>query len=146
MKEKLIYSNYNKDAGLSTVIIATKYGKFYGQSELKEEDKKEASRYFGCECALIKARIKCQKERLKNIEIQIKALKDCYSNISQAKAFNESSYEARAMRKQIYILENRKRSILVAIDLLKNNFFNRIGERDDLLKKVNKIKERKKNG
>ena len=44
MKEKLIYSNYNKDIGLSTVIINTKYGKFYGQSQLKEEDKKEASR------------------------------------------------------------------------------------------------------
>lgn len=145
MKEKLTYSNYNKEAGLSTIIITTKYGKFYGQSQVKQEDKEKASRYFGCECALTKARIKCQKERLKNIEIQIKALKDCYSNISQAKAFNENSYEARAMRKQIYILENRKRSILVAIDLLKNNFFNTIRERDDLLKKMDKIKE-KKNG
>lgn len=145
MKEKLIYSNYNEATGLSTIIITTKYGKFYGQSQVKQEDKEKASRYFGCECALTKARIKCQKERLKNIEIQIKALKDCYSNISQAKTFNESSYEARAMRKQIYILENKKRSILVAIDLLKNKFFNTINERENLLKKMDKLKE-KKNG
>jgi hypothetical protein len=146
MKEKLIYSNYNKDIGLSTVIINTKYGKFYGQSQLKEEDKKEASRYFGCECALIKARIKCQKQILKDTKNKIKALKDCYSNISQSKAFNEKSYEAKAMRKQIYILESKRKSILVAINLLENNFFNTINEREELLKKINKFEERKKNG
>lgn len=145
MKEKLIYSNYDEETGFSTIVISTKYGEFFSQSKVKKEDKEKASRYFGCECALTKARIKCQKERLKNIEIQIKALKDCYSNISQAKTFNESSYEARAMRKQIYILENKKRSILVAIDLLKNKFFNTINERENLLKKIDKLKE-KKNG
>lgn len=146
MKEKLIYSNYNKDIGLSTVIITTKYGKFYGQSQLKEEDKKEASRYFGCECALIKARIRCQKQILKDTKNKIKALKDCYSNISQSKAFNEKSYEAKAMRKQIYILESKRKSILVAINLLEINLSNIINEREDLLKKVDKIKKKKKNG
>ena len=50
------------------------------------------------------------------------------------------------MRKQIYILESKRKSILVAINHLENNFFNTINEREELLKKINKFEERKKNG
>lgn len=101
---RICYSEFNSITGISTVTIKTKLGKFTGKTKLHSDDKDYISNYAGCQYAemraieqYMKARVKIIKERLKGIEI-------CEAAMKNTKGYNDKSIEAKAFRKQKYIM------------------------------------------
>lgn len=101
---RICYSEFNSITGISTVTIKTKLGKFTGKTKLHSDDKDYVSNYAGCQYAemraieqYMKARVKIIKERLKGIEI-------CEAAMKNTKGYNDKSIEAKAFRKQKYIM------------------------------------------
>ena len=102
MKNKLIYSNFDPETGISTVTIQNKYGHFTGTAKLDEEDKKHPSKFQGCEYAESKAIIEYLNKRIALLKTENKGLMNCYSEMKQSSHFNKDSYEAKTIRKQIW--------------------------------------------
>lgn len=70
----LIKANYNEETGVSTVMINTDLGAFFGKAKLHPEDKNFASKYTGCRYAETRAIIKYLKMKQKYILGQLKVL------------------------------------------------------------------------
>lgn len=70
----LIEADYNEETGVSTVMIDTDLGAFYGKAKLHDEDKDYASKYTGCRYAETRATIKYLKMKQKYILGQLKVL------------------------------------------------------------------------
>lgn len=117
-KIKLIKADYCELDGTSYAIIATPKGLFHGFSQLKEEDKSDASRFIGCHCAEKKATIKYLKICVNEYSAQIKIMEDFYKNLSCSYRFKENSYFAKRLRKEIESLKNKKKEMLYQIESL----------------------------
>lgn len=74
-RTKIIYSNFDKDTGISIVKIQTPLGVFTGKSTLREEDKPYISSIAGCRYAEIKAHIKAVDAQIKELKIALNTLK-----------------------------------------------------------------------
>ena len=51
MKNKILESNYDKDTGVSTVTIESKWGTFTRSVRVQDEDKDIANKWDGCRFA-----------------------------------------------------------------------------------------------
>lgn len=111
MKTKLVYSHYDPKTKMSKVIINTKYGLFSDTSFLREEDKEIESTFRGCQYAEIKAIRKAHKAEIAEINIKIKALQDFEKILKNMKEYNEHSFEVKRLRKEIYILQRKKKQL-----------------------------------
>lgn len=115
MRNKLIYSNYDRETGLSTVTIRNKYGEFTGYAKLHEEDQNIESSFAGCRCAEIKALIKSTRAQIKEINIQIKILEDFEKELKHMKDYDPYSMETRRLRRKIYELKDKKAKLYAII-------------------------------
>lgn len=129
MKNKLIYSNFNPDTGVSTVIIQNKYGRFTGTAKLDEEDCKHPSKFQGCEYAEMKAIIAFLKERIKAYKLQAKTLHDCYQDMTQSPHFNKDSFEAISMKKHFIKYNHEITNLQQEIKTIQNRMEKTIAER-----------------
>lgn len=120
MKFNLIGSNYNSDSGFSLVMIETKHGRFVGTSQLYDEDKEIASSFRGCQYAEMKAVRKAYKAEIKEIDFKIKTLKDFEKVLKNMKEYNENSFEAKRLRKEIYLYQKKKAKIKETIEAITN--------------------------
>ena len=135
---KIIYSNFDKTTGISTVTILTKIGEFTGTSKLHDEDKNISSSFAGCRYAEIRAIIKYHKKKLENINYQIKGLDDCRKIIENLKDYNEYSVENRRIRRRLYELRSEKQKIKMYIDNLGNKLIDLMNQREKVLATLNK--------
>lgn len=101
---KVKMANYDKESGVSIVTLTTDLGEFTGVSRLHEDDRENASSFFGCEIAEMRALIAYSKRQKMITSQQYKAIKDMYKNLEQMKAFNKESVEARKIRRKLYEL------------------------------------------
>ena len=121
MKSKLIYSDYDKPSGISTVVVSNKYGVFEGRAVLHPEDKKYESSFFGCRIAEARCTIATLKEQRQQLKVQIKTLTDFEKNLKGQRQYNPHSFECRKLRKQIYILTLEKGNIEKRIEEIAEN-------------------------
>lgn len=118
---ELIYSNFDEKTEKSVVVIRTDLGIFVGTSQLRTEDFKHKSRYRGCEYAEIKARLKYEKEKIKQKKKEIKLFTDFYKNILQSKSHKEN-YESKMIKEKIAQLENEYNTLKTKYDSYIENF------------------------
>ena len=118
MKTKLIDSGYFPKTGVSSAVIKTKYGLFAGASSLREEDKEVESSFRGCQYAEMKAIRKAYKAEIKEIDLKIKTLKDFEKVLKNMKEYNENSFEAKRLRKEIYLYQKKKAKIKETIEAI----------------------------
>ena len=141
---RICHSEFNSTTGISTVTIKTKLGKFTGKTKLHLDDKDYVSNYAGCQYAemraleqYMKAKIKIIKERLKGIEI-------CEAAMKNTKWYNDKSIEARAFRKQKYIMITEQKKWQDRIISLHNKMYHLMMNRPktilDLKKRYSKNK------
>lgn len=145
MKNKITYSNYDKETGTSLVEISNSYGSFVGISHLQEEDKAHASTFAGCKYAEIKANISYAKERARVLRYQIKALEDYEKILKGMSCYNIHSIENKKLRRRIYELKAEKKKWEDKQIKLKDTLFSTIKERENALKEIEKIKKGKNN-
>lgn len=130
---KVIYSNYDKETGLSQVKIKTELGVFYGVSELAEEDRPIASNYAGCRYAEQKAIIKYLKAKKAILASQIKTLQSCENAMKATKGYNDKSVETKAFKKYKYILIKKKQNLENSIKTLHDKMLSDMERRSTLV-------------
>lgn len=74
MRARLKNSNFDETTGVSTVTISTPYGDFTGTSKLHEDDEHHVSKFAGCRFAEMKAYIKAEKAKLRELYLKRKWL------------------------------------------------------------------------
>lgn len=141
---KILYSNFNKDTGISTTIIRNKYGTFKGRSKLHDSDKEYASNYAGCRFAEMKANIKCLKKQKADKQLRLTELNHFKKILEDIKGYNPESLEARKLRKRIYILNKEIQQLDDTINKAAAALKQEIQERDKALAFLKNIKMKSK--
>ena len=139
---KLVYSDFNKITGISTVTLSTDLGEFTGTAKLHEDDAESASNYFGCQIAETRALIEYSKRKKQVVRQQYLMLKNLYTNISQTKTFDKNCVSARKMRRKIYELHKEWRTWRKTIEGLEEHIKNSCIAREGML---NRLKNKGKN-
>jgi hypothetical protein len=136
---KLISSNYDKETGISTATISTPLGNFTGITKLHEEDKDIESNFTGCKYAEARAIAKYAKAHIKNLKLQIKTLENTIKVLESLKDYNKNSVEARAVRKQYFILQANLVDWIARVDSLEEKLYSEMQNRKQI---INAIKEK----
>ena len=138
MKIKMIYSNFDENTGISEVTIMTDIGEFKGTSKLHEEDRNISSHFAGCRYAEMKAIIKYMKQKIKNIQMQIKGLEDFQSNLATRADYNYNSIENSKARRRIFELKKQIISWNKKIDSLTARMLDMMTQREEIIKTIRK--------
>lgn len=145
MKTKLIDSGYFPKTGVSSAVIKTKYGLFAGVSSLREEDKEVESSFRGCQYAEIKAIRKAYKAEIKELNLKIKTLQDFEKVLKNMKEYNEHSFEAKRLRKEIFLYQKKKKEIQETIADITQTLLKGMEEYPSQVEKLRKKRESKYN-
>lgn len=146
-RKKIIESDYNEMTGTSYVKISTKYGVFEGYSNLHKEDFDIASNFLGCNYAHIKAMIKYEKAKLKELKQEYHQLFILNNELEKINGYNKNELSARFFRKKMYIAKEKVEQQEWKIDKIQKNLYSLIKnyrkDREDFEKKVQKIREKR---
>ena len=138
MKIKLTKSNFNEETGISNVVISTDLGEFNGTSKLHDEDRNISSSFAGCRYAEMKAIIKYMRQKIKNIQMQIKGLEDFQSNLATRADYNYNSIENSKARRRIFELKKQIISWNKKIDSLTARMLDMMTQREKIVKTIRK--------
>ena len=133
---KTIASEYNKETGISKVIVATDLGNITGYASLHPDDKDIASSFAGCRYAEMRAGIKYMKKKIQISKYQLKPLKRIYDELIRNKRCNKNSKGIKLLEKEIYILEDDIKSYETNIKTLTERLQKAINSRDDIIKNM----------
>ena len=140
MKNKLIYSNFDEQTGISVARINTDLGEFEGTSKLHEEDRNITSNYAGCQYAETRATLKYIKKRIQILNYQLKGLENYQKQLMNRKSYKHEDYASRALRKQIYLVKRDKYNWQSRYDSLSTKLYNAMMHRDKIVEKMTKKK------
>lgn len=143
MKIKIKNSNYDKETGISTIVILTDCGEFKGKAVLHEEDRDIESSFAGCQIAEMRAIVKYFKYRVKVTKIKIEGLINYEKTLKNRKDYNKHSIENRKLRRYIKELENEKNNWEERARSLKNNVYESMKAREKMVRKMMKEKSEK---
>lgn len=144
MKWKLKYAYFNEESGESFVIISTNLGNFDGSCKLHDEDKDIQSKFFGCRIAEMRAVAKYGKEKIKLLKNKVNTLKNLISELEKMNGYDKNSVEARFIRKQYFILQERlNRWNQNLINLQENTYNSMKNYRQDCENFHKKVEDRK---
>lgn len=93
-----------KDMETNTTVI--------GKAQCHPDDKSKMSKYLGLEIAELRAKISVLRN-IRDVEVkpQLKILKHLYTNMTTNKQYNPRSYEARMVRRQYKLQQQRLEDI-----------------------------------
>ncbi len=135
-KVKIIRADYNKETGISTVTIDSRYGQFTGYARLHPQDADRESVFAGCEYAEIRANIKYMKTRRVESRIKLKTMKEFYVTISSMTGFIKDGIEARKARMLIHEYKKEVQYWTDMIASAEKSLRNKIELRDATVKKL----------
>lgn len=142
MKIKMTYSNFDENTGISEVIIMTDIGEFKGTSKLHEEDRNISSHFAGCRYAEMRAIIKYMKQKVKNLQMQIKGLEDFQSNLATRVDYNHNSIENSKARRRIYELKKQVVTWKEKINSLTTKMLTMMEQRDKIVETMSRKDEK----
>ena len=136
---KLIMSNYDVKSGISYVKIKTNIGNFEGYAFLNSEDKDTESKYFGCRLANYRAIINYFEEKIFRLNLEIMELHLIMKNMPMMKKGYD--FLKNRISKKEKIRDDYKKEIKDIKEYIKIS----IEERDKILEKIKKSKEKEEN-
>ena len=102
-KDNIIFTN--KDNYTKCEIKDPKYGRTYiGEAHCHPEDESYRSTITGSTIAEMRARVELLKTCRNDIRVELEGLEHLYNSMSSSKKFNPKSYEAKRIRRRMYIL------------------------------------------
>lgn len=128
---------YNKDTGVSTVVLSNELGNFTGVARCHPDDR--GSRFIGCEIAEHRATIKVLKEQLRIAENQRKAFEIYVDTISQKKNYNPKTNEACHARRFLAEFENKVKSYKLYIKTINEDLKTLIDSIEENRQKIDNI-------
>ena len=145
MKNKILESNYDKDTGVSTVTIESKWGTFTHSVVAQDEDKDIANRWDGCRFAhylctadMLKAKGKAFVERANGMNHAANVLADIRYNKNWR--YPDAAYGDAILdlRIQAEVAEDYGRECISRAREMKKNYLSYV---EDILTKRRKLRE-----
>lgn len=147
MKYTFVRADFDKETGISTVVIKTDLGTFEGKAYLHDEDKDIASEFEGCKYAEWRAVIKYLKVLLKQKKAILNTLKDINSNLERMKEYDEYSRQSRYLRKRFYMAQKEVKDLKEYITHNEENLYDMMKNyrtlKENYLKAIEKNREKK---
>lgn len=147
MKYTFIRADFDKETGISTVVIKTDLGTFEGKAYLHDEDKDIASEFEGCKYAEWRAVIKYLKVLLKQKKAILNILKDINSNLERMKEYDKYSRQSRYLRKRFYMAQKEVKDLKEYIAHNEENLYDMMKNyrtlKENYLKAIEKNREKK---
>lgn len=106
MKGTILYADYNKETGVSTVTKATKYGTFTRSVKVHTEDQDIANQYDGCLFAEMKCDIAAYQEKAKFMRERAKGITHAFKVLSFADA-QSMNFKLDDMKDEWYALAHQ---------------------------------------
>ena len=148
MKNKILESSYDKDTGVSTVTIESKWGTFTRSVMVQDEDKDIANKWDGCRFAhylctvdMLKAKGKVFVERSKGMEHAANVMTQYYLQQDNQIATEMYPYYVDAildLRNQAQIAKREGKKYLAKAKDIKKNYLSYV---EDILTKRRKLRE-----
>lgn len=148
MKNKTLESNYDKDTGISTVVIQSKWGTFTHSVIVQDEDKDIANKWDGCRFAhylcmadMLKAKGKAFVERGNGMEHAANVMTQYYLQQDNQIATEMYPYYVDAildLRNQAQIAKREGKKYLAKAKDMKKNYLSYV---EDILTKRRKLRE-----
>ena len=137
------FFSWCEDTGTAVCIIDNK---FQGFAQCHEDDEDMKSEKVGYNLAYNRALLKLLKHKRNNeIKPSLKALKQLYYSMKHSSRFNEHSYEAIMLNRQIRNWEIDLEGIEDAINFLQKHIDQYIADKEIFYQKIRKIRQADKN-
>lgn len=131
------YFDWDAEQGIATCILDDGKNTFIGMAQCHEDDFDFKSEKTGCEIAERRAFIKAlQYHRNNELKPGLDALKQLYYSMKHSKRFNEKSYEARKLFRQIQIKEDDIATVNGLISMERDSLKKLIDDKDKFYQQV----------
>lgn len=148
MKWRIRNAVFNKEDGISSVIISTRLGLYSGISCVHPDDEDIASEFEGCRYAELRAAIDYFKDEKRIAIVKRDTLLDLYKNYEQMKYFSENKKEIKCLKAKINDcnkkIEDIDKGINTLTEHIKYSIENYRKDYNSFIEKVNKNREKKK--
>ena len=139
MKTTIIHESYDKETGLSTVTLGSRYGIFSATSTLLEEDKDFASQLRGLTYAEMKAYIKVLKAGYKEQKTQLKGMTNLLKAMRNYKDADVVTMHYIAKQEQLQA--DKVKRLKEEIEDLEKGFVKHVERNDKLVRKFAKFRK-----
>ena len=136
-----IYTNYNKETGVSEAILNTDLGLIKGIAKLNPEDEEIKSVYAGCRYAETRATIKYMRRKKKEAQKNKNLFLNLLKELENTKTYNEKYVFVKIIKRKINYFNDLSLKYQEYENSLKNRLEAMIKERPEYIKKM----ENKKN-
>lgn len=141
---KFISSSYNKETGVSKVIMQHLGIKFIGTAKVHPNEFNRASEYLGCSYAETRATIEALKYELELARKDAKICQNFVKSIECYSKFNSQDESAKSLYRQLNVKNKKVKELINKINNLKFCLNKDIINNSNLLFKAEKRKESKK--
>ena len=134
---------YDKETGEAVYTITNGIFDFVGKAQCHDNDKDFANEITGMEIASARAYIKTLQFEREMIIAQVNILKHCISTMSLSPKYNKDSYEAKKIRRELYLAEQDLKNIRQDINSWRENIRDYINKKDDIYKRIRRNRGQK---
>lgn len=135
-----IDSSYNKETGEAIYTITDGVFNFVGRAKCHENDKDLGNELTGMQIAAMRACIKTIQYEREMAIVQVNTLKHCISTMSMSPRYNENSYEAKKIRRELYLAENDLKAIRDNLTAARQFLKKYIDDKDAAYKHIRKLR------
>lgn len=132
---------FNEEDGSSMCIITSRNKTYVGTAQCADTDRDMLSEKTGCQIAYHRAAINMLKDQRDTISTELQGLKKYYYTICQSKYYDDNSYMANMLKRQI---EMREESLAELRDLIideKNKLVNYMNQKAKFYESIRKARK-----
>lgn len=131
---------WNPEAGYAKCILYYKDLEFIGESHCHIEDRDMMSKLMGQNIAETRATLKILRFiRDHELRPQLNILNQLYYNMKNSKKFNNKSYEAKMLYKQIHLVEKNLNLVKEELNNVKSMLYRYIEQKEQEHKKLRNV-------
>lgn len=137
---------WNEKTGETVCELRSNFGTFIGKAKCHEDDDDMKSRLTGAFIAQTRAEIKFFKAYIKyDLQPRLNALNEVYSSMVFSKEFNAFSYEAKRLRKHIFMTQNDIQFTKNAIKETQEGLVKFLAEKDAFYQRIRENRQKAEN-
>lgn len=134
---------FNPDDGSSMCIISSKNKTYIGTAQCSDNDRDMMNEKTGCEIAYHRATINMLKDQKDNLVIELQGLKKYYYTVCRSKHYDDNSYMANMLKRQIEMREESVEELKNIIIDEKNKLINYMNKKAKFYESVRKSRKAK---
>lgn len=137
-----IETEWDEELGLASCIITDKFNRIHvGIAQCHEDDLDMKNSKTGCAIAQRRAEISVLKSYIRDeLKPRLRALKQLYYSSNRSQKFNETSYESKRIKKQIYLTEKELTTTKTSIKELQADLKVFLEQKEEFYQKIRQLR------